>query len=78
MDKWNKSVEVESNFYNWSGEPKVTPAQKKTGKSNFDIKTWAEEMFPFGAPTKEELDKMWDLQKSGSKNMVDNINYWKS
>lgn len=33
MDKWDKSVEVESNFYNWSGEPRVTPAQNKSGKS---------------------------------------------
>ena len=29
MDKWDKSVEVESNHYNWDGDPIVTPYKKK-------------------------------------------------
>lgn len=34
-------------------------------------------MFPWGVPSEEEWEQMWDSQKQDGLNMVDNIMYWK-
>jgi hypothetical protein len=53
---------------------------KKTRKTMLGINEWGE-MFPWGTPTEEEMESMWDSQKKMGEpvggNMLDNPKYWR-
>ena len=47
---------------------------KKNGTTKFDLNIWGTKLFPFGVPTEEELEAMWDSQKGFNNNSnVDNL-----
>jgi len=52
---------------------------KKSGKTYLNIDDWAM-IFPFGTPTEDEFNQMWESQKLYGErpdNMVDYVEYWK-
>lgn len=41
-------------------------------KTNFcDLRKFSTTICPMGLPTKEQLDELWDMQKLGSRNLLD-------
>jgi hypothetical protein len=52
----------------------------KNGTKLFDFNTWATDMFPWGVPTEQELEVMWDSQKAAEQplgNLLDNEDVWR-
>ena len=46
---------------------------KKNSKFEIDMDTFCQTIFPWGFPSDEDLDKLWDSQKVKTKGMSDNL-----
>ena len=53
----------------------------ENGTKLFDLLVWAQEVFPWGVPTEQELEAMWDSQKAKDQpygNLIDNPDIWRN